>query len=77
MTEHAPLTPALIQLCNEIAAAPIIITSREMVQLEPGRGKDINFLTNAGFLNAAVVYVGYDSADSKIQITRSSKALTA
>lgn len=74
MTDHAPLTASQRELCAKLAQAPIRLTSGEMVS-SAGFGLDANFLSNAGYANAEVVFVAQESKDSIIQLTRSAKPL--
>lgn len=73
--EHDPITDAQRQLCNEIAARPLRITSGEMTQMEPGRGRDVNFLFQAGYINSKPVYVSHEPAKTVFELTRSSRPL--
>lgn len=72
MSTFDPLTPSQLSLLNQIAVAPVKMTSNDQVNTPTGR--DLIFLMNAGLVNGAPDHVSQNPMLSMFVFTRSNKA---
>jgi hypothetical protein len=73
MPTHDPLTDAQIELANEIAAQPIIMTLDE--QMNSARGKDLDYLNRLGLVSPQPHHVSQDQWKNSWTWSRTSKSI--
>lgn len=72
MPTYDPLTPSQIALLAEIKAQPLVLSVQEQTQSQ--RGKDIMFLSQAGFLMCEQEHVAQDPTQHRFKWSRSGKS---